>query len=156
VVKINKQSVVKFIKSIVCRSRVSNMIITDNGSQFTSSTFQGYCEVTSTAGQMSKWFYDTSTGAATRAARCGSFIGGVVVSWSLAMDERGGHEDLRGSSRRSVIPYVHERTELYCSSLPCLSLPFFFPMKRCLSDPFIAQGRVVTMRPGPRQMARDG
>jgi hypothetical protein len=26
--------------------------------------------------QMSKWFYDTSTGAATGAARCGSFVGG--------------------------------------------------------------------------------
>jgi hypothetical protein len=25
--------------------------------------------------QMSKWFYDTSTGAATGAARCGSFVG---------------------------------------------------------------------------------
>jgi hypothetical protein len=55
--------------------------------------------------------------AATGAARCGSFVGGALVSWSLAMNERGGHEDLRGSSRRSVIPYVHGRTELYCSSL---------------------------------------
>jgi transposase InsO family protein len=44
VVKINKQSVVKFIKSIVCKFRVPNRIITDNGSQFTSSTFQGHCE----------------------------------------------------------------------------------------------------------------
>jgi hypothetical protein len=35
----------------------------------------------------------------------------VLVSWSLAMDERGGHEDLRDSGRRSVIPYVHGRTE---------------------------------------------
>jgi transposase InsO family protein len=39
VVKINKQSVVKFIKSIVCRFRVLNRIITDNGSQFTSGAF---------------------------------------------------------------------------------------------------------------------
>jgi transposase InsO family protein len=44
VVKINKQSTVKFIKSIICRFRVPNMIIIDNGSQFTSGTFQGYCE----------------------------------------------------------------------------------------------------------------
>jgi hypothetical protein len=73
------------------------------------------------ARQMSKWFYDTFTGAATRAAHCGSFVGGVLVSSSLAMDEHGGHEDLRGSNRRSVILYAHERTELYCSSLPiCL------------------------------------
>jgi hypothetical protein len=40
---------------------------------------------------------------------------GTLVSWSLAMDECGGHEDLRGSGRRSVIPYVHGRTELYCA-----------------------------------------
>jgi hypothetical protein len=46
-----------------------------------------------------------------------------LVSWSLTMDECGGHEDLRDSDRRSIIPYVHGRTELYCSSLPCLSLP---------------------------------
>jgi transposase InsO family protein len=44
VVKINKQSIVKFIKSIICRFGVPNRIITDNGSQFTSSTFQGYYE----------------------------------------------------------------------------------------------------------------
>jgi transposase InsO family protein len=44
VVKINKQSIVKFIMSIIYRFGVSNRIITDNGSQFTSSTFQGYCE----------------------------------------------------------------------------------------------------------------
>jgi hypothetical protein len=52
---------------------------------------------------------------------------GALVSWSLAMDECGGHEDLRDSGRRSVIPYVHGRTELYCSSLPCLSLSFSQP-----------------------------
>jgi transposase InsO family protein len=44
VVKINKQSAVKFIKSIIYRFRVPNQIITDNGSQFTSGAFQGYCE----------------------------------------------------------------------------------------------------------------
>jgi transposase InsO family protein len=43
-VKINKQYVVKFIKSIICRFGVPNRIITDNGSQFTSDAFQGYCE----------------------------------------------------------------------------------------------------------------
>jgi transposase-like protein len=32
VVKINKQSTVKFIKSIICRFGVPNRIITDNGS----------------------------------------------------------------------------------------------------------------------------
>jgi hypothetical protein len=44
VVKIKKQSIVKFIKSIIYRFGVLNRIITDNGSQFTSSAFQGYCE----------------------------------------------------------------------------------------------------------------
>jgi transposase InsO family protein len=44
VVKINKQSAMKFIKSIICRFRVRNRIITDNGSQFTSGAFQGYYE----------------------------------------------------------------------------------------------------------------
>jgi hypothetical protein len=32
---------------------------------------------------------------------------GALVSWLLAMREYGGHEDLRGSGRRSAIPYVH-------------------------------------------------
>jgi hypothetical protein len=41
----------------------------------------------------------------------------VLVSWSLAMDERSGHQDLRGSGRWSVTPYVHGKIELYCSSL---------------------------------------
>jgi hypothetical protein len=41
----------------------------------------------------------------------------AVVSWSLVMDERDGHEDLCGLGRRIVIPYVHKRTELYYSSL---------------------------------------
>jgi hypothetical protein len=44
VLKINKQSTVKFIKSIVCSFRVLNRIITDNRSQFTSGIFQGYCK----------------------------------------------------------------------------------------------------------------
>jgi hypothetical protein len=35
----------------------------------------------------------------------------------LVIKEYGGHEDLRGSGRRSVIPYVHGRKELYCSVL---------------------------------------
>jgi hypothetical protein len=42
---------------------------------------------------------------------------GALISLSLAMDEHGGHEDLRGSDNQSVIPNVHERTELYWPSL---------------------------------------
>jgi hypothetical protein len=37
----------------------------------------------------------------------------VLISWSLAIDERSEYKDLRSSSRLSVISYVHERTELY-------------------------------------------
>jgi hypothetical protein len=44
VIKINKQSTFKFIKSIVCRFGHLSRIITDNESQFTSSVFQVYCE----------------------------------------------------------------------------------------------------------------
>jgi hypothetical protein len=46
----------------------------------------------------------------------------TLISWSLAIDERGGHEDLRGPDRRSVIPYIYGRMKLYYSRLPCLSI----------------------------------
>jgi hypothetical protein len=48
----------------------------------------------------------------------------ALVSWSLAMDEHGGHEDLRGLGHRSVIPYVHGRTELYFPQA-CMPEPTF-------------------------------
>jgi hypothetical protein len=50
---------------------------------------------------------------------------GVLVSCSLTMDERGGHEDLRGSGRRSVIPYVHRRIGVVLLK-PALLEPAFF------------------------------
>jgi hypothetical protein len=40
-----------------------------------------------------------------------------LASWSLALAEQSGHEDLHGSCHGKVIPYDHRRTELYCSSL---------------------------------------
>jgi hypothetical protein len=64
------------------------------------------------------------------------FLERVLVSWSLGMDECGRHEDLRGSGCRSVIPYVHGRTELYCSSLPCLSLPVCPPSEEASGRAF--------------------
>jgi hypothetical protein len=50
-----------------------------------------------------------------------------LASWLLAMDEHSGLEDLRGLGRRSVIPYIHRRTELYCSSLYELEPSLFSP-----------------------------
>jgi hypothetical protein len=79
---------------------------------------------------------------------------GALISLSLAMDEHGGHEDLYGSGHWSVTPYVHGRTELYYSGLPCLSLPFSSThVKRRIPESFIAQGRAVTLRPGAQQVA---
>jgi hypothetical protein len=71
---------------------------------------------------------------------------GALVSWSLAMGERGGHEDLRCSGRQSIIPYIHGITELYCSSMyePEHFL-FLTPQKWCPPGPFIAQSQVATM-----------
>jgi hypothetical protein len=79
----------------------------------------------------------------------------ALVSWLLDMDERGRYEDLCDSGDWCVIPYVHGRTELYCSSLPYLSLPICpsTPLKKRLPEPFIAQGRVVKLRPEARQVA---
>jgi hypothetical protein len=77
----------------------------------------------------------------------------ALASWSLAIDECDGHQDLYGSDRQSVIPYIYKRTGLYYSSLPCLCEPepFFTPaltpVKWHLPEPFIAQGRTVTMSP---------
>jgi hypothetical protein len=56
-----------------------------------------------------------------------------LVSWSLTIDERSGHEDLYGSGHRSVISYIHGITGLYCSSLPCLCEPEPFSSDRLTS-----------------------
>jgi hypothetical protein len=78
--------------------------------------------------KMSKCFYDTSIDTATRAARCGSLLERAQVYRMLAPDERSGHQDLRGSGHRSVIPYVHGRMGVVLlkrwlfSRLPCVTL----------------------------------
>jgi hypothetical protein len=46
--------------------------------------------------------------------------GRPLASWLLALGERGGHGDLHGSGRLSIIFYVHGRTELYCAQA-CLA-----------------------------------
>jgi hypothetical protein len=80
------------------------------------------------AATLSKRFCDTFTGAVIGASVVVLLLKGALVSWLLVMDERGGHEDLRGSDRWSIISYVHVKTELYYSNLPCLSLPFHPPL----------------------------
>jgi hypothetical protein len=69
----------------------------------------------------------------------------VVLLWGrhlaflvFAPHERGGHDDLRGSSCLSVISYVHGRTELhFCLSLSCLRLFCLFdPLKIALARAF--------------------
>jgi hypothetical protein len=75
-----------------------------------------------------------------------------LVSWSLFMDEHDGHKDLYGSDRRSIIPYIQGKIELYYSRLYAGVYLLSAPVKRCLPGPFIPQGRIVTMRPEARQV----
>jgi hypothetical protein len=85
--------------------------------------------------------------------RCGSLLEGVLVSLSLAMDECSDHGDLRGSGHWSIIPYVHERTELYCAqACPTWAYLFVRPKKWRLPKSFIAQGWTVTMSLEARQV----
>jgi hypothetical protein len=43
-----------------------------------------------------------------------------IAFWLLALGECGGHGDLHGLDRLSIIPYVHGRTKLYCAQA-CLA-----------------------------------
>jgi hypothetical protein len=74
---------------------------------------------------LSKWFCDTSTGTATGAARCGSFVGKAFNLLVVSSRRTWWHDDLRGSGRLSVIPYIHGRTEVYCAQA-CLAWAFYF------------------------------
>jgi hypothetical protein len=78
---------------------------------------------------------------------------GALVSWSLAMDERGGHEDLCSLGHWSIMPYIHGRTGvvLLKPALPELAY-FSAPEKWRLPEPFIAEGRAVTISPEARQV----
>jgi hypothetical protein len=69
---------------------------------------------------LSKWFCDTSTGAAQEQPAVVLLWGMSLISLLLALAERGGHGDLRGSGRLSVISSIHGRTELYCAQI-CLA-----------------------------------
>jgi hypothetical protein len=115
---------------------------------------------------LSKWFMTFSPVLLQEQPAVVLLLEEALVSWSLAIDERGGHEDLYGLSSQSVIPYVYRRTEFYCSTLSCICdpEPYLFlaylltarpptPVKWHLSELFIAQGRTVTMNPEARQVA---
>jgi hypothetical protein len=58
---------------------------------------------------MSKWFYDTSTNIASRAARYGSLLEGLRSLEFQLWGNTVKTEDLCGSGHQSVIPYVHGR-----------------------------------------------
>jgi hypothetical protein len=98
---------------------------------------------------MSKWFYDTFTGAATGAARCGFFVGDgfglLVVSY------RGTRRFtlFRPPERNTLCPRENG-VVLLKSGLARVGLSFSFfltPVKCCLPKPFITQVQVVTMSP---------
>jgi hypothetical protein len=96
-----------------------------------------------------KWICDTSTGAATGAAHCGSFVRKVfsllVVSSRWTWWTRW-FAWFRPSERNTLCP--RENWVVLCSSLPCPSLSFFStPWKWRPPEPFIAQGRVVYNEP---------
>jgi hypothetical protein len=59
----------------------------------------------------------------------------ALISWSLAIDERDEHKNLHGLDHRSVIPYIHGMTGLYCSNLHYLYEPELFSFDRPLSPP---------------------
>jgi hypothetical protein len=62
-------------------------------------------------------FYDIFTGIVIIAVYCVFLLERTLVYWLLIMNEHGEHEDLIDSVRRSVIPYVDGRIELYYLSL---------------------------------------
>jgi hypothetical protein len=64
---------------------------------------------------MLNWFCDIFTRAAQEQLTVVPLRGRSLATCLLALGERSGHSDLRGSGRLSVIPYVHGRTELYCA-----------------------------------------
>jgi hypothetical protein len=102
---------------------------------------------------LSKWFYDTSTGAATGAARCGSFVGGAQITQSV------GYQGIRwtrgftwfGPPERNTLRPRVNGVVLLCLSVRLKSRgPLCVCILGVCPGPFIAQGRAVTVRPhGP-------
>jgi hypothetical protein len=110
---------------------------------------------------VSKWFYDTSTGAATGAARCGSFVGGAQIArgvgypgirWTRGFTWFGPPErnTLRPRVKGVVLLCLSARLRSSLFSLSarvCGVRPGSVPCDCRLPGPFIAQGRAVTGRP---------
>jgi hypothetical protein len=107
------------------------------------------------ASRLSKWFYDTSVGAATGAAHCVSFIGNgfslLVISywwtqciWRFMWFGPSEHNTLRPRENWVV---------LLKPALPVWAWNFFpTPVKWCLPEHFIAQGQAVTMSSDAQQV----
>jgi hypothetical protein len=107
---------------------------------------------------LSKWFYDTSTDAATGAARCGSFVGGAQIAQGVGYEgirwTRGftwfgpsEHNTLRPRVNGVVLLCLSVRLKSPCH-FSCVSVRLQSPWR--LLGPFIAQGQAVTVRPhGP-------
>jgi hypothetical protein len=102
---------------------------------------------------VSKWFYDTSTGAAIGAARCRSFVGGAQIAQGV------GYQGIRWTrgftwfgppERNTLLPHVNGVVLLFLSARLRIRLSIHPSVCVCLPEPFIAQGRAVTVRPhGP-------
>jgi hypothetical protein len=82
---------------------------------------------------MSKWFYDTSTDTTRRIDCCGSLLVGLSSLEFELWRRHGGHEDLRGSGRQSVIPYVYG--ESYCITVCVLFKLGVQPVGTCRVGP---------------------
>jgi hypothetical protein len=102
---------------------------------------------------MSKWFYDISTSAATGATCCGPFVRGgfglLVASYRWTWWTQ--RFIWFRSSERNILRPRENWVVLLKSALP--EPAFFHPVKRRLPEPFIAQGRTVTLRPEAQQVA---
>jgi hypothetical protein len=105
--------------------------------------------------QMLKWIYDTSTGAATGAARCGSFVGKGFSLLVVSSRWTQGFMWFDPSERNTLCPWENG-VVLLKPGLTCVSLSlsfFFLPLDWRLPGPFIGQGRTVTTSLKARQLA---
>jgi hypothetical protein len=77
------------------------------------------------ARQMSNWFYDTSTGTATRAAQCGSFVGDGLGPLDVSYREHGGDKRFtwfRPPERNTLCTWENESCIIVCCSSVGLAL----------------------------------